>query len=105
MVVALQFSGLEFIAQYVVDEWLKTETTTPKPAQLRAAAWVENDKRDKRAEHPERDCPICKGIGMVIVNGEFSKLDKRQYTGAKDCECRAELIRAAREKHEARGRK
>lgn len=99
LVYALQASANEFIAAYVVEEWLREQTAAPKPAELRRMVWVENEKRDDELRRNKPKCPICKGVGMILVTGGFSKLDGRQYTGAKDCECRREAIERDRAAH------
>ncbi len=95
----LQAAENEFIAAHVVNAWLQEQTQSPKPAELRRLCWDENARREDNRKNPAKGCPICKGVGMIIVSQGVSRLDGRTYTGAKDCECRREAIERDRAAH------
>lgn len=79
LVLALQAAHNEFVAGYVVNEWLARNVKLPTPAHLRSLIWEENEKIEKsepakRAAH----CATCKDEG--VIGGVF-------YLG-KASECR-----------------
>ena len=58
---ALECAATVEIAEQVVGDWLREALEAPKPAQLRAMTWAENDK----AESQRSKCSICGGSGQV----------------------------------------
>lgn len=73
LIMAVEAAENEFIASYVVDQWLHYQTESPKPAELRALIWTENEKllavreeeRQERLSERGAHCPACHDFGIV----------------------------------------
>lgn len=72
LVLALMAAETEIIATVVINEWLHTQREVPKPADLRALVWTENEKRlpdpieQMRYEDAKRSgyCKMCQRFGF-----------------------------------------
>jgi hypothetical protein len=84
---ALQSAESEFIAAHVINEWLASEVQCPKPAELRRLVNSENEKREAERTKNLKNCKLCGGTRMIIVQ-------VGPYTGAKDCECQLQRLSA-----------
>lgn len=73
---ALECAATDSIGKVVVDDWIRNNADAPKPADLRTAAYVENERheRQKSASYappmpPKAHCPACQDSGVVESTG------------------------------------
>jgi hypothetical protein len=73
LILAVEASENEFIAAYVIDQWIRYQTEAPKPAALRSLVWAENEKLAAQREETRQEalsrrgvaCPSCHDFGIV----------------------------------------